>query len=269
MTLHRFAAIACVSGALLAGPRPALAEPPAPGDASVYEISPWLDGAVIVGTNAVTLGLYAFGAGLIHPSCPCDLARVNAFDRPAIGNHDDAAYDVATAAVWASAVVPLALDAWDLRALRPVLEDAVVLGEALSITGAATTVTKYAVQRPFPRTYAGAPALLHDAGGYRSFFSGHTALTFSALGVASMTLGRRYDVHVVPWLVTVAVGALVGTGVVLGGWHFPSDVAVGAVVGAGVGVAVPVLHFSALPVRPIVTTAPEGGTVIGLVGSWR
>lgn len=266
---HRFAVIACVSGALLVVSRPGLAEPPQTRDVSVYEVSPWLDGAVIVGTNAVTLGLYEFGSSLIHPSCPCNPAQVNAFDRHTIGNHNDTAFGVATATVWASSVVPLVLDVWDLRALQPVLEDAIVLGEALSVTGAATTVTKYAIQRPFPRTFAGDPMLVGNSSGYRSFFSGHTAVTFSALGVASMTVGRRYDVHVLPWLITVAVGSVVGAGVVLGGWHFPTDVVVGALVGTGVGVAVPALHFTEMPVRPVVSAVPGGGAIIGVAGALR
>ena len=196
--------LACLSGTLLLASRPSGAEPTSTDADSIYDVWPWIDGAVIVGTNAVTLGLYGFGSGLIHPSCPCDPESVNAFDRHAIGKHSDTALAVGTATAVLSAVVPLALDAWDLRRLRPVLEDATVLAEALSITGALTTVTKFTVQRPFPRTYAGDPRLVSKPDGYHSFYSGHTATTFAALGVASMTVGRRYQLHVIPWLVTAA-----------------------------------------------------------------
>jgi membrane-associated phospholipid phosphatase len=261
--------IAWISAGLATAPRAALAAPPSAADPAVYDVSPWVDGAVIVGSNLITLGLYGFGSGLVHHSCPCDPARVNAFDRPTIGNHNDTAYDVATVTVGASAVVPLALDALDLRELRPVVEDATILAEAMSVTGAIATVTKYAVQRPFPRTYAGAPALLGSVSGYRSFFSGHTAQTFCALSVTSMTVGRRYGIHVVPWIVTVVVGASVAAGVVLGGWHFPTDTIAGAVVGTGVGVAVPILHFSDASMRPVVTVGPDGAASVGLVGTWR
>lgn len=234
----------------------------------MYDVSLWADGGAIVGTNLVTLGLYAFGSGLIRRSCPCDPAAVNGYDRHAIGNRNDTAYAVATGTVVASAVVPLALDAWDVKEFRPVLEDAIVLSEALSVTGALTTVTKFSAQRPFPRTYAGDPALVGSAGGYQSFFSGHTALTFSSLSVVSMTMGRRYHVHLVPWLATAVVGASVAVEVVLAGWHFPTDTLAGAVVGTGVGVAVPILHFSDARVRPVVTVADDGSALLGLVGRW-
>jgi membrane-associated phospholipid phosphatase len=260
---------ACLSAALLTAPLAAHAAAPLAEDASIYEVSPWVDGAIIVGTNAVTIGLYGFGSGLIDKSCPCDPAHVNSFDRHAIGNHNNVAYDIATATVAASAAIPLALDGWDLREWRPFLEDATVLVEALSVSGALTTAAKYGVQRPFPRTYAGAPNLVGSSSGYRSFFSGHTALTFSALGVGSMTVGRRYHVYVIPWVITVVAGASVGAGVVLGGWHFPTDVITGALVGTAVGVTVPLLHFRPKTPRPVVALTPGGGAVVGLVGVWR
>jgi membrane-associated phospholipid phosphatase len=244
-------------------------EKPDPG-VSVYRVSPWIDGAVILGTNAVTVGLYAFGTGLIDPSCPCNSSGLNGLDRPAIGNHSDVAYDFATATVWLAALVPVALDAWDLKRLQPLLEDATVLAEALSISGAFNTVAKFTIQRPYPRTYAGDPTLLHDSKGYQSFYSGHTTLAFTSLSVASMTIGRRYNQWFLPWIVTAVVGSSVAVELVLSGWHFPTDTMVGALIGTGLGVAVPVAHFADLPVHPMLRVNPRGdGLSLSFVGTWR
>ncbi len=265
--------VGITAAALIAlAPRPAQAnffDKPDPG-VSVYRVSPWIDGAVILGTNAVTIGLYAFGTGLIDQSCPCDSSSVNAFDRPTIGNHSDLAYVFATGTVWSAALVPVALDAWDLKRFQPWLEDVTVLAEALSISGAFATVAKFSVQRPYPRTYAGDVKLEHESSGYQSFYSGHTTLTFTSLSVASMTIGRRYHHWFLPWMVTVVAGSSVAAELVLSGWHFPTDTIVGAVVGTGVGIAVPALHFADLPVHPTVRVNPRrDGLSLSLVGTWN
>jgi membrane-associated phospholipid phosphatase len=260
---------ACI---IVATARSSAAAPPDARDAaSIYDVSLWVDGAVIVGANAVTVGFYAFGNGLIEVKCPCDPASVNSFDRKAIGNHSDLAYDIGTATVGLSLVAPVALDVWDLRRFRPVLEDVLVYGEALSLSGAFLTIAKFSTSRPFPRTYEGTdPNLVRDERGYRSFYSGHTALTFTALSAASITIARRYDHWVVPWVVTAVVGSSVAVEMVAAGWHFPTDTMAGALFGTAVGVVVPVLHFSKLPVRPTVTVNPGGdGPALALVGTWR
>lgn len=241
--------------------------PDGPDPASVYRIWPWADGAAIVAANGVTLGLY-LGVNL-HPSCPCDPRDVNALDRHAIGNHSDAAFIVGTATVAASIAAPLVLDIADLRSLRPVVEDATVLVEALSVSGALATIAKFGFHRPYPRTYAGDPQLLNLPSAYRSFYSGHTTLTFTGLSVAAMTVGRRYHLYAVPWIVTVLVGSSVALEMVWSGWHFPTDVITGALMGTAVGVAVPALHFEHASARAIVMASADGSPLLGLAGTWR
>jgi membrane-associated phospholipid phosphatase len=270
--LRKTPRVGITAAALIAlAPRPAHAdffEEPPPG-VSIYRVSPWINGAVILGTNAVTVGFYAFGGGLIDQSCPCNPANVNGFDRPTIGNHSDFAYGLATATVWSAVLVPVALDAWDLKRFRPLVEDATVLATALSISGALATVTKFTFQRPYPRTYAGDPKLVHESSGYQSFYSGHTTIAFTSLSVASMTIGRRYDQWVLPWIVTAVVGSSVAVELVLSGWHFPTDTIAGALVGTAVGIAVPAVHFTDLPVRPMLSVNPRGdGFSLSFVGTW-
>ena len=57
---------------------------------------------------------------------------------------------------------------------------------------------------------------------------------------------------------TLAGAALVGTGRVVSGNHFPSDVLVGAIVGTSAGVLVPALHGSGLGLAPFSTAGAHG-----------
>ncbi len=222
---------------------------------SVYRVDARVDGAVMA-ASALTIAVPALLASrLIRERCPCDPAEVNAFDRGAIGNHDDVADAVSTATVALALGVPPALDAWALGRGEPLTEDLVVFGEVVLVNGALVQLVKYGVQRPLPRTYAGDPGLVHSPGGYRSFYSGHTSTAVAALTAAAYTVRRRYGERVWPWLVVAGVGASVGVERVAAGRHFPSDVLVGAAAGAMVGLTIPWLHARA----PALTLLPSPG----------
>jgi hypothetical protein len=124
--------------------------------ASVYRVSPAID-APIIGASLLAIAIpYAFAGTFIHPHCPCDPNAVNALDRHVIGNQNkflDDASDMTAGIVMAG---PLLLDWLDVGMSRTLLEDATVYGETLAVNGALVTVTKNIVQRPLPRTYAGA-----------------------------------------------------------------------------------------------------------------
>ncbi len=210
--------------------------------APLYHVDARIDGAVMAG-SALTLAVPALLASrIIRERCPCDPASVNAFDRPAIGNHSDVADVVSTVTVGLALAGPPALDL-ALGARGPALaSDLVVFGEVVLVNGALVQLVKYTVQRPLPRTYAGDPGLVHGPGGYRSFYSGHTSTAMAALTAAAYTARRRYGERAWPWLVVAGVGASVGIERVAAGRHFPSDVLVGAAAGAAVGLVVPWLH---------------------------
>jgi membrane-associated phospholipid phosphatase len=225
---------------LLAVPVPpeAVRAPPA----SVYRVSPAID-APIIGATLLAIAIpYAFAGTFIHPRCPCDPNAVNALDRHVIGNHNKFLDDASDVTAGIVMVGPLLLDWLDVGLSRTLLEDATVYGETLAVNGALVTATKYIVQRPLPRTYAGDPALLNQPGGYRSFYSGHTSLVVAALSATAVTLEARHGQRVWPWLMVAAIGGMVAAERIAAGRHFYTDVAVGAVAGAAVGTLVPIAH---------------------------
>jgi membrane-associated phospholipid phosphatase len=84
---------------------------------------------------------------------------------------------------------------------------------------------------------------------YRSFFSGHTAVSFAAAGV-SCSNHAHHEVFgtkisdAASCAATMALAATVGTMRIVGNQHYFSDVAVGATVGALSGVGIPwLLHY--------------------------
>jgi hypothetical protein len=241
-----------------------------PGEStSVYRLRPLADGLVIGSSLAVVGGAYLLGDGLITRRCPCDPAEVNAIDRHVIGNHSRAADLTSDVTVGLSLAAPIALAALDDGLGPELVEDLAVAGEAMAVSGAAVTVAKYVVQRPLPVVYAGqAPELVGRAGGYRSFYSGHTTLATSALTATAMTYTLRHGSAVWPWLIVGGVATSVAVERTLAGQHFYSDVAVGGLTGAAIGIAVPLLHT-----RPelagVSVAAVRGGALIAYAGAFE
>jgi membrane-associated phospholipid phosphatase len=236
---------------------------------SIYELHPVLDGAIIIGSTALTATIYGFIHDHDRRDCACSGSHVNVIDRIAIDNRSSTAATVSDVTVGLAVGVPVVLDLMVLRASRPFFEDVVVYAESISVDAALYTIAKHIVHRPFPRTYAGDDSLAISSDGYQSFYSGHVATAFAALSTMAVTIGRRYDRYLVPWLITLAVGGSVAYGRVAAGWHFPTDTMVGALAGTAVGVAVPVLHFKHLRLTPL---APGRGDLpsagLALAGRW-
>jgi len=243
-----------LSVALLA-PSPGRASPDEPGSGPVvYHIDPRVDAPVMIASALVIVIPALYSSRLIHPSCPCDPQAVNSFDRGAIGNHDDVADAVSSVTVGLMLAAPPVADWALLGPGKALTSDLVVYGEVLLVNGALVQIAKYAVQRPLPLTYAGDPELIQSPGGYRSFYSGHTATVVAALATAAYTIRRRYGEQVWPWLVVAGVGASVGVERVASGRHFPTDVIAGAAAGLAVGLTLPWLHASG----PSLAAGPGG-----------
>jgi membrane-associated phospholipid phosphatase len=263
----RRARVAVVVALLVAGSAPARAAEPRPDDpAAIFVISPAIDAAVIAASAAGIIVPYALTSRLIHPSCPCSAASVNAFDRGVIGNASNAADWISTVTVGLTIVAPPVADWIALRRPRPLIDDLVVFTESLTVNGALNTLVKYTVQRPIPRVYSD-PALIDDPHSYRSFYSGHTSLAMAALSTTSVVLDVRYGLTWEPWAVTALVGASVGAERVWAGYHFYTDVLVGAAAGAIVGTLVAVVHLRAPRLRVSAFRTETGGAGIVLGGA--
>ncbi len=256
------APVAAIALAALATP-PAVRADPA---RDVYELRLAFDIPVAaVSTLAIAVPNLLAGE-IIAKRCPCDPSEVNGFDRGAIGNHRDAADVVSTVTVLLAMALPPIADLADVGATPVLVHDVGVFAETLLVNGALVEAAKYVVQRPLPRTYAGDPTLVGSAGGYRSFYSGHTSTAFAALVATAYTIRLRYGEQVWPWFAVGAVGASVGIERVVAGRHFPSDVLVGAAMGTAVGLAVPWLH--ARWARTRITLAPAAaGHGLAVVGT--
>jgi membrane-associated phospholipid phosphatase len=150
----------------------------------------------------------------------------------------------------ANAVVPggvlalSALGAWRDRSATTLLEDALVVGQAVFFAADLTGGAKRLVPRARPD------------GGAGSFFSSHTSRTF-ALTTAAATVatlrGRPYARWA--WVGGLGLASAVGYFRVAGDAHWASDVLTGAAVGGAVGFAVPwLLHrgFGVRRLRPAV-----------------
>jgi len=249
---------------------PAAATAPSPAPKSVYEIRPWVDGSVVVTTGLAYGALALFGPNWITPHCPCSASEVPRIDQVALGKHDQTADSLSTATTLLALAAPVVVDAIDVGFTRPMLEDMVVYAEVLTISGTATELAKYVVQRPRPYVYGSTSSSTLDASSsYVSFFSGHTTATFAALTSLSMTVSLRHGPQAWLWVVTALVGTSVAIERVAAGQHFPTDVMMGTVVGVGVGLLVPWLHERSAPAAPAVSLAPvPGGGALVVRGGW-
>jgi membrane-associated phospholipid phosphatase len=197
----------------------------------------------------------------------CDPSRVNAFDRATAGVYRPSwsrASDVGVGALLAANVVTVALD----EGFGNMLNDAVVIAQAILASQGLATLTSAAVRRPRPYAYGDDAPLGERTDPYAalSFFSGHTTTAFAAAVVLHRTLARRHPESSLPNIVlgsTLAVAAFVGAGRVLSGNHFPTDVLTGAVVGSSAGVLVPALHGSGLALTPLGSAEVAGMCVRG------
>jgi membrane-associated phospholipid phosphatase len=174
--------------------------------------------------------------------------------------------------------------AWYQRRSPEIAEQmALIDAEAFAIAAAAQEVTTALTsrERPYVGDCGGAlPSTTIDCtnpGRYRSFFSGHATLSFTAAGLTCehhLTLGLLGGAEDA----LVCAGALVlaattATLRVASDQHYASDVIAGALVGTAIGLGVPALHYSGgRPREPARTGWLEvhlvptglGATVIGV-----
>ncbi|HVY29850.1 MAG TPA: phosphatase PAP2 family protein [Polyangiaceae bacterium] len=145
--------------------------------------------------------------------------------------------------------------AWWYRGSRETAQEMALIDlEALAIVGAIQGTTNVMVsrERPFgPDCGKGdlpADAIdCHDSFHYRSFFSGHSAFSFTG---AALICAHHFENELLgsPWdgvscAAGYAVAATTASFRVVADVHYPSDVLIGAAVGTLVGYGVPLLHY--------------------------
>ncbi len=133
---------------------------------------------------------------------------------------------------------------------RPYGDSMLLYAQALAGSFALNAVAKYTVQRPRPYNYSDDPAIRKwatEQGGdsHVSFYSGHSAMSFTAAVAAATLLASHsddYNARAVVWGVGLGLASFTAGMRVRAGRHYISDVAIGAVLGAGMGFAIPYLH---------------------------
>jgi membrane-associated phospholipid phosphatase len=132
------------------------------------------------------------------------------------------------------------------------LQMALIDAEAFAIVGALEGTTNFLSGRARP--YAadcgtGVPSNTSDCSTdtvHRSFFSGHSAISFTAAALICAHHGALHLFESAADPITCAAGlvaaATIGTLRIVGDAHYFSDVFVGAVVGTTVGLGLPLLH---------------------------
>jgi membrane-associated phospholipid phosphatase len=183
----------------------------------------------------------------VEKSCPCRASEVNGLDRGTAGSRSDSIDQVSDFAVAAALALPATMMFVDSKSGGGVLQDSVVMAEAVLVNLALNQMIKVAVQRPRPLIYEleeDEPEL-NKNDNYLSFYSQHTSVAFAAGMSFARTFALRHPESPRRWLVyatVIASGATVGTMRVLAGRHFPTDVITGAVAGGAIGMFVPWFH---------------------------
>ena len=211
-----------------------------------------LSAGLMVGVASKMFGVER-RAGSAHLRSP---DAVNPIDRGVIGNRSDLAGGASDVLLAAHLALPHAASLLDAMINRPsdgltgAFVDSAVLLETISVTFLLTDVVKYSVRRPRPYMYdpSASEAERGEVNSTLSFFSGHTAPSFSMATAYSYLFTLRHPDS--PWVAPVWIGthALATTTAlmrVLAGRHYWSDVAVGAVVGSAIGFTVPYVHTAA------------------------
>jgi membrane-associated phospholipid phosphatase len=137
-------------------------------------------------------------------------------------------------------------------ALQMTLIDAEAISISAAVQGAANFFTGRA--RPYVQDCGGAVSsnstdCNNNPSEYRSFFSGHSAISFTSAGLICAHHLRLHLFESAADTVTCAAAFVAAAGVatmrVMGDMHYASDVITGAIVGTSVGLGVPLLHHYA------------------------
>lgn len=176
--------------------------------------------------------------------------RVNILDRPVISYNYrrwGIVGDIGTVAIPA-AMLCLSFAELPEYGWRGVLEDFLIVGEAIAVSSMMNEIVACAMPRPRPYMYK-PYTWFHDARksswDWRSFYSGHAGAPFAASTAFSYLFTMRHPgspwVPVV-WTISLAASSLVAISRPLASQHFWTDIIIGAAIGSAWGILIPVLH---------------------------
>lgn len=174
------------------------------------------------------------------------------YDRWVVGNYSPALSSLSSVVAGAELILPIGANLIDTyyepSAWNGMVVDAVVLQEALVLSGALSSYAKSARVHSTPIAYdESVPESEKRAPqNASSFFSNHTASAFTTAVYSAYTYQLRHpDSPLVPWAWggSLAMASGVGAMRIMAGKHFLSDVVAGAVAGAMCGYLLPRLHM--------------------------
>jgi membrane-associated phospholipid phosphatase len=206
-------------------------------------------GDSIVLPSGVVLGAVSlfFPFSMDHETV--DIASVNVIDRAAMFPYSKALDTASTLVEYATFAAPLLLGIF--LTFDQDITAGVIYGEVFSLAMFAKSGMKSLLPRVRPWVYLApqsgtAPDVWE---GNDSFPSGHATMAFAAasFGITYAAIMFPTAPWLVPFIVAEASGAVVTASLrVFAGMHFISDVTVGALLGTAFGVALPLLHQTAV-----------------------
>jgi hypothetical protein len=157
------------------------------------------------------------------------------------------------------------VSAWWYRGSRDVSEQMALINlQAFAVSGAVQGITNVLVsrERPYGQTCGSdeLPNAAHDCDGstrYRSYFSGHSAFSFTGAALVCMD-HAKHELLGAPWDALscaggYAVAAATATFRVVSDVHYATDTLSGALVGTLIGYGIPLLHYSHVNVGTVQT----------------
>lgn len=214
----------------------------------VYELLPEVDVPVMAIATTFALGWFLRDKTPAPPCAPlCPADSIGGIDGDFAGRWSPSwnqVGDVTLSTLFAGSLATVAVtgNSWSAAGTH-----GFVLLETILVTSAIQSVSTYSIRRPRPYMYGDKAPLEQRLRGHGSlsFFSGHTANSFSASVAMFQTLRRTHPQSKWKWLALglgLGASSLVAVSRVYAGQHFPTDVVAGAVVGSSVGMLVPALH---------------------------
>lgn len=149
-----------------------------------------------------------------------------------------------------------------------------IYGEALELSLLVNTLVKRGVKRARPFTHGDggrARATAIGANSYYSFYSGHSALSFTAATASSVLFAAVESSEAwssAHFASTFALAALTAHGRVRAGMHYPTDVVVGSFLGVACGLLVPGLARVSLAASPTQIASASGGALAGFLAGY-